>query len=273
MRLIVPDACEVERILAEPKKNPVPDVINHCGRIKSFFTRIIVFLLLIMNINGQQIKVVTNNESKMDPSLNYLFFLPDSYNDNTKTKWPLILFLHGMGERGDDINLIKIHGIPKIVEKDKSFPFIAISPQCPLNSDWRNPEIQNSVVDMLENILEKYRVDKDRVYITGLSMGGFGTWAIAAKRPDLFAAAAPICGGGDPANAKVLRRMPIWVFHGANDEIVLVQESEKMVRAIRQFNGNVRYTLYPNAGHDSWTETYESKELYDWFLSNNRINK
>ena len=210
------------------------------------------------------------NENEID--LKYLFFLPQDYYSDNNTRWPLILFLHGMGERGDDLELVKIHGIPKIVKTQKDFPFIAVSPQCPTEYVWRDKKMLQAVESLMLKIIKNYRIDKTRVYVTGLSMGGYGTWTLAARRPDLFAAAVPICGGGDPATVNVLKNLPIWVFHGGLDKVVLPEESEKMVRALEKAGGKVRYTLYPEAYHDSWTETYNNPALYDWMLKNRKVD-
>jgi len=218
---------------------------------------------------AQQRKMEHLNEDEID--LKYLFYLPKDYYNAKKIAWPLILFLHGMGERGNDLELVKIHGIPKIVKTQKDFPFIAVSPQCPTEYVWRDDDMQQALENLLQKIVENYRVDKTRIYVTGLSMGGYGTWSLAARRPDLFAAAVPICGGGDPATVNILKNMPIWVFHGGLDGVVLPEESEKMVRALERAGGKVRYTLYPKAYHDSWTETYDSPALYDWLLSNRKV--
>jgi predicted peptidase len=172
-----------------------------------------------------------------------------------------------MGERGDDLELVKIHGIPKIVKTQKDFPFIAVSPQCPTEYVWRDKKMLQAVESLILKIIKNYRIDKTRVYVTGLSMGGYGTWTLAARRPDLFAAAVPVCGGGDPATVNVLKNLPIWVFHGVLDKVVLPEESEKMIRALEKAGGKVRYTLYPESYHDSWTETYDNPALYDWMLS------
>ena len=136
---------------------------------------------------------------KNDIDFKYLLFLPQDYNESQKTRWPLILFLHGKGERGEDLDLVKIHGIPKIVATEKEFPFIAVSPQCPIDHVWADDFMQQKVLDLLSKIVHNYRVDRNRIYLTGLSMGGYGTWSLATSRPDLFAAAVPICGGGDPS--------------------------------------------------------------------------
>ncbi len=200
--------------------------------------------------------------------LNYLLYLPKGYDKDSSQKWPLILFLHGAGERGDDLNLVKIHGIPKIVEQRDDFPFIAVSPQCPRTSWWTMEN--ESLNALLDDIVLKYDVDKDRIYLTGLSMGGFGTWTLATLYPERFAAIAPVCGGGDPEKVCVLKDVPAWVFHGAKDSTVSPEESKKMVKALEDCGGNVKLTIYPEAGHDSWTETYNNPELYEWFLKYKR---
>jgi predicted peptidase len=228
---------------------------------------IIVSILLCASGNSQQRKIKSDIIEKNNLSLDYLFYLPEDYKNDKDKKWPTILFLHGMGERGDDLELVKIHGIPKIVNSKKDFQFIAISPQCPIDFVWRDEEMLIALESLLLKIIKNFRVDKSRLYVTGLSMGGRGTWAIAAYRPDLFAAAAPICGGGDPATASRLTKLPFWVFQGALDEVHFPKESEIMIKSLKNKGGEVRYTLYPELHHDSWTITYDNSELYKWFLS------
>jgi predicted peptidase len=200
--------------------------------------------------------------------LKYLLFLPADY-EKAEKPFPLILFLHGAGERGDDLSKVKKHGPPKIVETKKDFPFIVVSPQAPLRGGWQN----KSLLALLDEIEGKYKVDKDRVYLTGLSMGGYGTWRLAAAAPERFAAIVPICGGGDPKSAEKLKGLPIWVFHGAKDNAVPLKRSEDMVKALKDAGHEVKFTIYPNAGHDSWTETYNNPELYKWLLSHKRKAK
>lgn len=202
-------------------------------------------------------------------SCQYLLFLPEGYGEKQQS-WPMILFLHGAGERGDDLRKVKKHGPPKIVKNKKDFPFIVVSPQCPKDDWW--PEKVEVLIHLLDDIVARYYVDTERSYLTGLSMGGYGTWALAAAYPDRFAAIAPICGGGKRLMAHRLEDVPVWAFHGAKDKVVPVKESEEMVNAIKARGGNARLTVYPDAGHDSWTETYNNKELYDWFLKH-RKNK
>lgn len=200
--------------------------------------------------------------------LNYLLYLPKGYDQDLNQRWPLILFLHGLGERGDDTNLVKKHGIAKIVEERTDFPFIVVSPQCPGDS-WWSLEV-DALKALLDHVIADYRVDADRVCLTGLSMGGYGTWSLAIAYPELFAAIAPICGGGVSPQVGALKDVPVWVFHGALDDIVPVSASHKMVDALRTAGGNVRLTVYPDVGHDSWTMTYDNPVLYEWFLEQKR---
>ena len=200
--------------------------------------------------------------------LRYLLFLPQDYGKKPDEKWPLILFLHGIGERGDDLELVKVHGIAKIVETRPDFPFVVVSPQCPNGTLWSDHHL--SLKGMLEQVIGSYAVDPDRVYLTGLSMGGYGTWSLAMTYPELFAAIAPICGGGMPEWVFLLKDMPVWAFHGAEDPAVPVERGQRMVDALRAAGGDVRFTVYPGCGHDSWTQTYEDPQLYEWFLQHKR---
>lgn len=203
--------------------------------------------------------------------LEYLLFLPEGYKEEKDKRWPLMLFLHGAGERGTNLAKVTVHGPPKIVKEKTDFPFILVSPQCPTGQSWSD----EAVLGLLDEIIKKHRVDTTRVYLTGLSMGGYGTWSLGTKYPDRFAAIAPICGGGDflpvllpaPGKEAALKRLPIWAFHGAKDSLVPLSESERMVDALKKAgNENVKLTVYPEADHDSWTETYNNPELYEWLL-------
>ncbi len=205
--------------------------------------------------------------------LNYLLFLPRGYRAHPERTWPLIVFLHGADERGDDLELVKKHGIPKIAEQQRDFRFIAVSPQCPAKAGWQL--YLRTLNDLIDHVAAKYRVDAERLYLTGIGMGGYGTWHLAARYPALFAAIAPICGGGYksygfPEKACSLKDVPIWAFHGALDRIVPVEESEKVIEVVRRCGGRARLTVYPDAGHDAWTRTYQDPELYAWFLRHRR---
>jgi len=205
----------------------------------------------------------------------YLLFLPGGYETAADRKWPLMLFLHGAGERGEDLSLVAKHGPPKIVRDRKDFPFILISPQCPAGRIWDD----DTVMALLDHAVDTLRVDTARVYLTGLSMGGYGTWSVGLRHPDRFAAIVPICGGGDPirvmlvdpSKAQAVRTLGVWAFHGAKDPVVRLEESERMVGVLRQFGAtDVKLTVYPEAGHDSWTETYADPKLYEWLLEHKR---
>jgi predicted peptidase len=206
-------------------------------------------------------------EKQVTIKLDYLLYLPPQYEKDTKKTWPLILFLHGSGERGSDVNKVKVHGPPKIVEsKPDSIlakEFIVVSPQCPAGRGWKADDL----IVLLDDVEAKYRVNADKVYLTGLSMGGFGTWDLAANFPDRFAAIAPMCGGGQPEMARRLKHTPIWVFHGDADPAVPVKRSDDMVEALKKLDADVKYTRYPGVGHDCWSESYANPELYTWFLS------
>ena len=174
--------------------------------------------------------------------------------------------MHGSGERGNDLDLVKKHGPPKLIEEGKQFPFIVVSPQA-ARRGW-DPDALNALID---GLLAKYRVDKNRVYLTGLSMGGSGTWALAAAHPEKFAAIVPICGAGDPADAEKLKDIPTWIFHGARDTDVSVRRFDEMVKALKDAGAkSLGYTLYPDTEHDSWTKTYENADLYTWLLKHSR---
>lgn len=201
-------------------------------------------------------------------SLNYLLFLPRDYPGDPQREWPLIYFLHGAGERGDDPKLLKRHGIPRIVEERPDFPFITLSPQCPSGLWWL--EFLDGLWALLQQVIAECEVEFTRVYLTGMSMGGYGTWHLATAHPEHFAAIAPICGGGNPLRVCALRDVPVWAFHGAQDPVVPLSESEKMVNALRECGGDVRLTVYPELAHDSWTMTYANPELYEWFLQHRR---
>ena len=200
--------------------------------------------------------------------MKYLIYLPKDYDQ--KDSWPLLLFLHGAGERGDNLDLVKTHGLPKLIAAGKQFPFIVVSPQCPNGRWWQPVELAT----LIDEIVENYKVDQDRIYLTGLSMGGFGTWSLAAYQANRFAAIVPICGGGEVYWAETLAHIPAWVFHGAKDPAVPPERSKQMVEALKKKGGNPKLTIYPEAGHDSWTQAYNTPELYEWLLQQKRsLNK
>ena len=207
--------------------------------------------------------------------LNYLLFLPKGYSKESTNRWPLILFLHGAGERGTNIWKVAVHGPPKNVSADTNFPFIVVSPQCPEGRIWSN----DLLLALLDEIMKTHAVDPARIYLTGLSMGGYGTWSLGVSQPERFAAIAPICGGGERIaimlssrdKTEALRSLGVWAFHGAKDPVVPVEESERMVDALKRAGvKDIQLTVYPEAQHDSWTETYKNPKLYEWMLQHER---
>jgi predicted peptidase len=204
----------------------------------------------------------------------YVLFVPHSY-DGSK-EYPLILFLHGAGESGTDGKKQVTVGLgPAIKKQEKDFPFITIFPQAnsktTVGKRWyANSPDGKQALAILDEVMRTYKVDPKRIYLTGLSMGGFGTWDIAATYPDKFAAIAPICGGGDPSKAKALAKLPIWNFHGDADKVVPVELSRRMIAAIKEAGGEPKYDEYPGVGHNSWDKAYANPELYKWLLSHSR---
>ncbi|WP_146599638.1 carboxylesterase family protein [Novipirellula aureliae] len=212
---------------------------------------------------------------ELKQELDYLLFLPKDYDAERADGWPMILFLHGAGERGNDLERVKVHGPPKQVESDPDFPFVLVSPQCPKNETWDVAELNG----LLDEILSKHNIDTDRIYLTGLSMGGFGTWSLGISNPERFAAIAPICGGGERLSVVLaagsrkdaLKKLPVWAFHGGKDPVVPLAESESMIDAMKRVGAeDVKLTIYPEAGHDSWTKTYKDPEFYSWLLQQKR---
>ena len=201
-------------------------------------------------------------------TLDYLLYLPPNYGEDTAKRWPLILFLHGVGERGDDPQQVKLYGLPRLLESGVDLPFIVVSPQCPADSYWLL--LLDELKALVDHIAERYPVDPQRIYLTGMSMGGTGAWMLGIAYPELFAAMAVICGRGFPTLAGRLQHMPIQVFHGDADPVVPVDESRRMTAALSKHGGDVSLTIYSGVDHDSWTQTYANPELYDWFLSHTR---
>jgi predicted peptidase len=213
----------------------------------------------------------------------YLLALPQGYEAAKDKAWPLLVFLHGSGERGSEVWNVAKHGPPKLLRESPLSPagralaenFIVVSPQCPANTSWDD----DAVLALVDEIAAKHRVNMKRVHLTGLSLGGYGAWSTGLKYPERFASIVPICGGGSAADIRralrekksALTTLPVWAFHGAKDPAVLLAESEAMVAALKKAGvTDVQFTIYPEAKHDSWTETYANPELYAWLLRHAR---
>ncbi|MFK7734612.1 MAG: prolyl oligopeptidase family serine peptidase [Pirellulaceae bacterium] len=215
--------------------------------------------------------------------LKYRLLKPADFDPNER--YPLVIFLHGAGERGDDNGVQLKHGMPEFCKPAtrEKFPCYVLAPQCPKGQRWADVDWSQDhvalpekvspsmrlVLDLVDRMLEDAAIDKNRIYLTGLSMGGYGTWDALYRRPDFFAAALPICGGGDPASAERIKDNPIWCFHGGSDKIVDVEFSRVMLEALKKVGGSPKYTEYEGVGHDSWTATYANPEIYEWLFSKN----
>ncbi len=202
--------------------------------------------------------------------LAYLLYPPRVEPGQRPGRSALVLFLHGLGERGDDLSLVARHGPPKLAEAGRGFPFYLAAPQCPAQSSWIFE--LDSLRLLLADLVRRYPVDTSRIILTGLSMGGFGTWHLAVENPRAFAGIAPVCGGAVSATALnqrlgVIAHVPVWAFHGARDDVVPLALQQNLVDALRSAGGKMEFTIYPDADHDAWTRTYENPKLYDWMLS------
>ena len=199
----------------------------------------------------------------------YQLFVPSGYLSSGEERWPLMIFLHGSGERGDDVAKVAVHGPPKIVADHPGLPFIVLSPLLPADQDWDTATLER----MLARVQATLRIDPARLYLTGLSRGGHATWRWAKERPELFAAVAPVAGRGEVEGACRLAGLPIWAFHGDRDDTVEPSGSFAMVDAIRRCEGATprpRLTIYPDLGHNSWDPAYDDPVLYLWLLEHRR---
>ena len=198
--------------------------------------------------------------------LRYLQYLPIEYATSDDL-FPFVLFLHGGGEGGDEIERVKKHGLPKLIEAGRQFPFIVVSPQNPSHTQFWDDQ---QLIRLLDQLQRELRIDPDRIYLTGLSRGAYGAWRLAIQNPDRFAALVPIAGGGAMPYAKRIKHLPIWAFHGKLDSVIPASEVERMIAAIREAGGDPKLTIYPDAEHDSWTEAYNDPQLYEWMLRQQR---
>ena len=201
----------------------------------------------------------------------YCLYVPREYSP--EKAWPLIVALHGSGERGEDGLLQTEVGIGHAIRRHADrFPCLVLMPQCAVKSHWKGAwgKSQDEITAEIAQTRNEFRVDPDRTYLTGLSMGGFATWAYGAEHVNEFAALMPLCGGGDPKTAHKLAHIPIWAFHGAADSSVPPQESRRMVEAVKAVGGNVKYTEYEKVNHNCWDRAYDNADTIQWLLSQKR---
>lgn len=202
-------------------------------------------------------------QHELTVSSNYLLYLPENHEE--RDDWPLIVFLHGSGERGDDIALVRRHGLPRLIEEGLKLPAVVLSPQCPAGRLWT---LQLPAVKaLIDKVVPEYRINERSIVATGLSLGGAGACELVSLYPETFAAVAPICGPWTRlfvTDESAL--LPTWVFHGDADPVVPIAESHQLIEEIEQRGGTPRLTVYPGVGHNSWDPAYEDDELLSWLL-------
>lgn len=227
--------------------------------------RLVALALLVMLVSAPHAQTTLDYDGRWTDTASgqALVSLPEGYDADASRRWPLLVFLHGAGERGDSLETVSVHGPIKERRAGRDLPFVIVAPQVPEGGRWT----VGRVAAAMDDAIARYRIDTDRVYVTGLSMGGFGTWEAIEQMPDRIAAAVPICGGGNPIGIGAAKDVPVWNFHGAMDAVVPIGASVEMVRRLRAAGGDVTFTVYPDAGHDSWTETYANPAVYEWLLS------
>jgi len=202
-----------------------------------------------------------------DGTIRYLIYLPEEYGQGAR-RWPLLLFLHGAGQRGADLMQVKKLGPPALLAAGQPMPMLVVSPQCRENASWQAADL----VGLLGQVEKTYRVDVDRIYLTGYSMGGCGAWELATLAPERFAALVPVSGSGNPGQAGRLVHLPVWAFHGARDKAVSPANDKKMIAAMSQLGGQAKLTLYPERGHGICDLVYRQPELFTWLLKQKRAH-
>ena len=203
----------------------------------------------------------------------YLLHLPSGYHQSGERRWPLLLFLHGWGESGDDLDFLKYHGVPKYLDTSDGPPFVVLAPQAPEGIEWQ--ELTRELLDFLDCLLSEYDADPDRIYLTGLSTGGKGAWALAAQNPDVFAALAPVAADIPQVEGFMdlvpgLRSVPTWVVHGERDDVYPLEGARTIVEKLESADGDVMLTVVPRAGHVSWEDFYGQPAFYQWLLRQSR---
>jgi len=218
---------------------------------------------------GEPSGLISGRETvSVEETLEYFLYYPPGYPKKTGEKFPLLLFLHGGGESGASLELIRKNGLPKLISEGAEFPFMILAPQNPHKKQWWNIR---AVMALLERVISDNRVDRSRIYLTGLSRGGNACWELATQFPDTFAAMAVVCGMTPVPYAHWIdRNLPIWVFHGTEDPVIPFSESLEMVEKLRKMGYDVKLTAYEGVGHNSWERAYKEDGLYDWFLEHSR---
>jgi predicted peptidase len=230
---------------------------------------VFIFSLLFLIKNAYSQTAVTPAKELNSKTYHYLLYLPDSFNNNTSHKWPLIIYLHGKSACGSNLTKVRRYGLPFFLDRDMKIQAIVVAPQCPAGKNWVS---DNWFVSFLDELKSKFPIDENRIYLTGMSLGGFGTFSLAIKYPEIFAAVVPLCGGGQPSTACAMKDIPTWVFHGDKDELVPIARSTEMVNAIKKCGGKPKYSILKGQPHDIH-KTYGNAELYEWMLAQTKGEK
>ena len=228
-----------------------------------------LFFVLIFNACGGQPNLIEDvQKTSLEEELRYYLYFPPAYESEKESDFPLLLFLHGGGEAGGELEDLQISGPPSMIVEGKEFPFLILAPQHPHKRKFWNTA---AVMQLLDTVIVNHRVDRSRIYLSGLSRGGSAAWEMAVQYPDVFAAMAVVCGMTPLPYASWLdEKMPIWVFHGEKDSVIPISESEMMVNKLEKMGREVRFTRYPDVGHDAWTKAYENDDLYSWLVKQQR---
>ena|SRR5919199_1928731 len=223
----------------------------------------LIYLILYLFLSQV---VYAQSVSKAKGTYDYLLFLPKDYAKQTAT-YPLVIYLHGGSQKGNDLNKLKLYGLPHLVDQGTDYPFIIASPQCPDNKYWST---ENWFENLYRDLRAKYRVDTNRVYVTGISMGGFGAWQVAMDYPNTFAAVIPLCGGcNDSTQICRISHVPVWTFHGTADDQIPISETERLINRLEKCNGKAKFTRLNGEGH-SIQYLYGNKVIFDWMLQQKR---
>ena len=263
-------------------------IVPLCPLVVRPFTLLVFTVALLsgrpaMSQEFYEARVYQNDKGE---KLNYRLMTPAGYSTNDTTNYPLVLFLHGAGERGDDNLKTLVHATGDFAKAENraKHPCFVLVPQCPNEKKWVEVDwaidhheipAEESISlkltrDVIAALQKEFRIDEQRRYVTGLSMGGYGTWDMIARTPKFFAAAAPVCGGADEATADRVTQLPIWAFHGDKDTAVKPERSRRMIAAIEKAGGKPKYTEYPGVGHDSWKPTYADPKFMEWLFAQKR---
>lgn len=232
--------------------------------MNGIFAPFLLMSLSISLVSGQQTETILKVDEKT--SIPYLQYLPKGFDASDKQKkYPLMLFLHGRGESNGPLSIVKKWGPPRIVG-ERGLPYIVISPQCPRESWWDHDDQQERLIKLLAHVQKEFPIDEKRIILTGLSMGGYGSWELSSRLPKTFAGVAPICGGGNPQNASKLIEIPIWNWHGDADKVVPLTKSTEMVEAVKKAGGKkIKFTILKGVAHNSWSAAYGDPGLWEWF--------